>query len=203
LQTNSNASKLESAGLSLSPVSGKQANSNSATGGSVMTVAASEPVAVQPKKSSLGQVRLATPKVTKRGNAANDADSDAGLAFTSDDAASSADTLGAGLSAGNLQPAAPAVSPPVGGDVRQARLLSSVPPSYPALAKSQHIAGDVRVDALIDANGRVTTMKVVSGPTLLHQAAMDSLRQWKYQPASLNGNAVPMHLTVTIQFRLQ
>jgi protein TonB len=59
------------------------------------------------------------------------------------------------------------------------------------------------VDALIDANGRVTTMKVVSGPTLLHQAAMEALHHWKYQPASLNGNAVPMHLTVTIQFRLQ
>jgi protein TonB len=46
-------------------------------------------------------------------------------------------------------------------------------------------------------------MKVVSGPTLLHQAAMDALRQWKYQPATLNGNTVPMHLTVTILFRLQ
>ena len=78
-----------------------------------------------------------------------------------------------------------------------------MPPSYPVLAKNQHVAGDVRVDALIDASGRVTTMKVVSGPTLLHQAAMDALRQWKYQPATLNGNTVPMHLTVTIQFRLQ
>jgi protein TonB len=71
------------------------------------------------------------------------------------------------------------------------------------LARNQHISGDVRIDALIDANGHVTTMKVVSGPTLLHQAAMDALRQWKYQPATLNGNTVPMHLTVTIQFRLQ
>jgi len=168
-----------------------------------MTVAASEPVAAQPKKPSLGQVRLATPNVTKRRNAANDVDSDAGLAFTGDDSDSSADTLGAGLSANNPQPAAPTASLPVGGDVRQARLLSSVPPSYPSLAKTQHISGDVRVDALIDANGRVTTMRVVSGPSLLHQAAMDALRRWKYQPASLNGNPVPMHLTVTIQFRLQ
>jgi protein TonB len=78
-----------------------------------------------------------------------------------------------------------------------------VPPSYPALARNQRISGDVRIDALIDANGHVTTMKVVSGPTLLHQAAMDALRQWKYQPATLNGNTVAMHLTVTIQFRLQ
>jgi protein TonB len=74
---------------------------------------------------------------------------------------------------------------------------------YPALAKNQHVEGDVRVDALIDATGHVSAMKVVSGATLLHQAAMDALRQWKYQPALLDGKPVPMHLTVTIQFRLQ
>jgi protein TonB len=82
-------------------------------------------------------------------------------------------------------------------------LISSVSPVYPILAKNQHVSGDVRLDALIDANGRVTTMKVISGPTLLRQAAMDALRQWKYQPAALDGKFVPMHLTVTLQFRLQ
>src|SRR6266436_7720109 len=180
-----------------------QINSNSAGSGNVMTLAASEPVAAQPKKPSLGQVRLATPKVTKRRSTANDGESDAGLAFSGDESDSNAGALGAGLAANTSQPVAPAAALPVGGDVKQARLISSVPPSYPVLAKNQHVAGDVRVDALIDASGRVTTMKVVSGPTLLHQAAMDALRQWKYQPATLNGNAVPMHLTVTIQFRLQ
>ena len=87
--------------------------------------------------------------------------------------------------------------------MKPARMISSVPPVYPALAKTQHVAGDVRIDALVDATGRVTAMKVVSGPSLLHQAAMDSLRQWKYQAATLDGKPVPMHLTVTIQFRLQ
>jgi protein TonB len=82
-------------------------------------------------------------------------------------------------------------------------MISSVPPVYPALAKNQHVAGDVRVDALIDSTGRVTTMKVVAGPSLLQQAAMDALRQWKYQVATLDGKPVAMHLTVTIQFRLQ
>jgi protein TonB len=112
--------------------------------------------------------------------------------------------LNSGLPAGNgKQPAAPEVPLPVGGDVKSAKLTSKVDAIYPAMAKNQHISGDVRVDALIDANGRVTTMKVISGPTLLHQAAMDALRQWKYQPATLDGKPVPMHLTVTLQFRLQ
>ena len=61
----------------------------------------------------------------------------------------------------------------------------------------------MRVDALIEANGKISAMKIVSGPALLHQAAMEALRQWKYQPATLDGKAVSMHLTVTIQFRLQ
>ena len=204
LQTNSNknAPKVESAAVSLSPASSKQVISNAAGSGAMIPLAASEPVAAEPKKPSLGQVRLATPKVTKRGSAADDSESEAGLAFSGDASDSNAGALGAGLAGNTSQPAAPAALP-VGGDVKQARLISSVPPSYPALAKNQHVAGDVRVDALIDATGRVTTMKVVSGPTLLHQAAMDALRQWKYQPASLNGGTVPMHLTVTIQFRLQ
>ena len=178
LQTNSNASNAESTGASVSPVSGKQVNSNSAGGRNVMTLASSEPVAAQPKKPSLGQVRLATPKVTKRRGAADDSESDPGLAFSGDESDSNAGALGAGLAANTSQPAAPAAALPVGGDVKQARLISSVPPSYPVLAKNQHVAGDVRVYALIDASGRVTTMKGVSGPTLLHQAAMDALRRW-------------------------
>jgi periplasmic protein TonB len=112
--------------------------------------------------------------------------------------------MDSGLAAGNgKQPAAPEVPLPIGGDVKAAKLINKVNPIYPALARNQHVTGDVRVDAFIDANGRVTTMKVISGPTLLHQAAMDALRQWKYEPATLDGKPVPMHLTVTLQFRLQ
>jgi protein TonB len=71
------------------------------------------------------------------------------------------------------------------------------------LAKNQHLEGDVRVDAVIDVNGRVTATKAVSGPVLLQQAAVDALRQWKYRPATLNGKPVPMHLSVTIRFRVR
>jgi protein TonB len=115
-----------------------------------------------------------------------------------------ADGLSGGLATTNIkQPVAPSAALPVGGDVKSARILNSVSPVYPTLAKNQHVEGDVRVDALIDQSGRVSAMKVVSGPVLLHQAAMDALRQWKYQPATLDGKPVAMHLTVTIQFRLQ
>lgn len=77
----------------------------------------------------------------------------------------------------------------------------TVLPTYPLLAKNQHLQGDVRVDAVIDVNGRVTAAKAVSGPALLQQAAVDALRQWQYRPATLNGKPVPMYLSVTIRFR--
>jgi protein TonB len=82
-------------------------------------------------------------------------------------------------------------------------LLSSVAPVYPQMARNQRLSGDVKIDAVIGENGHVSSMKVISGPALLHQAAMDALRQWKYQPATLNGQPMSMHLTVTVQFRLQ
>jgi protein TonB len=155
-------------------------------------------------KPSLGEIRLAKPKMNRSGRNAPAGVAEPALEASGDPAALNGAAFGGGLLAeGTAQPTAPAAPLAVGGDVKPARLVSSVPPIYPSLAKTQHVSGDVRLDALIDANGRVSSMKVVSGPTLLHQAAMDALRQWKYQPANLDGKAVPMRLTVTIQFRLQ
>ena len=204
MNSNTNSGGLDPSGASLSPVNNKQIIPNPPKGNSSLEVSSpSQPAVPQPKKSSLGEVRLATPKVKQRGNTPVGGQTEAGLDLSSDQPDSTDGTLGAGLAANASQPSAPAPALPVGGDVKPAKLIASVPPLYPALAKNQHVSGDVRIDALIDATGHVTTMKIVSGPTLLHQAAMDALRQWKYQPASLNGSAVPMHLTVTIQFRLQ
>jgi TonB family protein len=160
-----------------------------------------EVVEPETKKPLIGQVRLAKPKVNRSGRV--QANGEMEPALEDNAPAIGENSLGANFAASSSQPAAPAAPVQIGGDVRPARLITSIPPSYPALAKTQHVAGDVRVDALIDATGRVSTMKVVSGPSLLHQAAMDALRQWKYQPAALDGKPVSMHLTVTIQFRLQ
>jgi TonB family protein len=156
------------------------------------------------KKPGIGKVHLATPTVNKSGSSRGAGDAEPALALNEGQVVPNSDAFAGGLVSGNgKQPSAPAAPLPVGGDVKPAHMISSVAPIYPALAKNQHVEGDVRVDALIDATGHVSAMKVVSGATLLHQAAMDALRQWKYQPAVLDGKPVPMHLTVTIQFRLQ
>lgn len=111
----------------------------------------------------------------------------------------SRDPLGDVLAGRPVQ--APA-EPRLGGMVQQARLIRSSPPIYPQLAKSTRSSGDVVVEALIDTAGNVTTVKVISGPVLLQQAAIETVRQWKYEPARLDGQAVPMHLSVTVRFRI-
>jgi protein TonB len=194
------------------------ANSQSLTPASEVTKIAPEKVAAelsaykrlaepQPlpeaKKPSIGPVHLSAPTANRSAVAPVSGEADAALSLNESQVVPGDGLGGALVGANPKQPAAPAAPLPIGGDVKPARLLSSTSPSYPSLAKSQRIEGAVRVDALVDANGRISSMKVVSGPVLLHQAAMDALHQWKYQPATLDGKPVPMHLTVTIQFRLQ
>jgi TonB family protein len=158
----------------------------------------STPPVEESKKPALGDVRMAKP-VIKRGKAS----SAAGESELSLDVSSNANnsTPLSGLTASHRN--GPAAPTPVGGDVKPAKLIKSVQPIYPQMARTQHVSGDVQVDALIDADGNVSSMKVLSGPALLRDAALQSLKQWKYQPAELDGKPTSMHLTVVLQFRAQ
>jgi TonB family protein len=211
--TKSNAANVETPAVISSPVQGKvqpaaitERIPKAKSGDSDVVRAPENSVeVVEPatKKPSLGNVRLAKPKIGHSPNVQANSATEPNLELSGEVIPAGDSSLSANFADTTKQPAAPVAPVAIGGDVKPARMISSVAPMYPALAKSQHIAGSVRVDALVDTNGRVTTMKIVSGPSMLHQAAMDALRQWKYQPATLDGKAVPMHLTVTIQFRLQ
>jgi periplasmic protein TonB len=91
----------------------------------------------------------------------------------------------------------------VGGRVKQPTLLTRIEPKYPPLAIQTRMQGMVVLDAVIDEHGNVVEARVVSGPPLLIQAALDAVRQWKYEPTFLNDEPVPVQLNVTVQFRLQ
>jgi protein TonB len=90
----------------------------------------------------------------------------------------------------------------VGGRVKEPRLISRVDPIYPPLAKQTHLQGSVVIDAIIDEHGQIMEVKVISGPPLLIQAAMDAVRKWRYEPTYLNEEPVPVQLNVTVTFRL-
>jgi protein TonB len=71
------------------------------------------------------------------------------------------------------------------------------------MAKQSNVEGDVVILADIDATGKVVGAKAVSGPNYLREAAIDAVRNWKYEPATLNGRPTPGQVTVKIQFRLK
>jgi periplasmic protein TonB len=102
--------------------------------------------------------------------------------------------------AATVQPKAPIR---VGGRVRPPRILSKTPPFYPPLARQTRVEGTVSIDAVIDTEGNVVEMTVVSGHPLLISAALDAVKKWKYEPTFLNDQAVAVQLIVTVTFQLE
>jgi len=60
----------------------------------------------------------------------------------------------------------------------------------------------VVLSATIGTDGAVTDLKVVSGPELLQQAAIDAVNAWRYRPYLLNGQPVAVHTTINVIFTL-
>ncbi len=90
----------------------------------------------------------------------------------------------------------------VGGQVQQARLIRKVTPLFPPLARQARIQGTVRLQAVIAKDGSIQELQVLSGHPLLVQAALDAVRQWRYQPTLLNGEPVEVVTTVDVVFTL-
>ena len=83
------------------------------------------------------------------------------------------------------------------------RKTVDVPPVYPALARAAHVEGVVILEAVIDAHGRVETVRVLRSIATLDQAAVDAVKQWQFTPTLLNGEPVPIVMTVTVNFTLK
>jgi protein TonB len=100
-------------------------------------------------------------------------------------------------------PAAPVASAPVriGGQIRTPALLHRVEPIYPDVAAMAQLSGLVILEATVNTDGCVDSVKVLrSRHLLLDKAAKDALMQWRYSPLVLNGIPTPFVLTVTFNF---
>jgi periplasmic protein TonB len=86
--------------------------------------------------------------------------------------------------------------------MQQAQLITRIVPRYPPLAIQTRTEGTVLLHAIISVDGRITALEVVSGQPLLVQAAVDAVRQWRYRPTYLNGEAVEVETSITVIFRL-
>lgn len=99
-------------------------------------------------------------------------------------------------------PTAPTGPIRISSGVEGARLLFGPHPAYPSIAKAARSQGTVRLEAVIGTDGSVRDLRVVSGPPLLVTAAVDAVKQWRYQPTMLNGSAVEVLTDIDINFTL-
>jgi TonB family protein len=86
--------------------------------------------------------------------------------------------------------------------VMQGLLEKKVDPNYPEEAKLQHITGDVILSAVIDKEGKIQHLQVVSGDPILAKAAIDAVQQWRYRPYQLEGKPVDVETTITVRFHM-
>jgi periplasmic protein TonB len=90
----------------------------------------------------------------------------------------------------------------VSSGVTQGLLVKKVTPQYPPLAKSAHIEGTVVLQAVIGKDGTVQNLRVISGHPMLSQAALEAVKQWKYKPYMLNGQATEIDTSIQVNFKL-
>jgi TonB family protein len=81
-------------------------------------------------------------------------------------------------------------------------LIKKVEPKYPNNAKAKRIEGVVVLTAIIDKQGHVSDLHVVSGRGVLAEEALGAVKQWEYRPYRIKGEAVECETTITVTFAL-
>jgi hypothetical protein len=108
----------------------------------------------------------------------------------------------------SVQPAAkPAASSEANtgkdGAVVPPKLIHSVQAVATLEALRDFERGNVVIDAVVGTSGEVHFISVISGPPSLRQPAVESLKEYRYEPATRSGQPVPAHVTITIHFRFE
>jgi protein TonB len=174
---------------------------------------AAAPTVVRPVARLLNQGVLTQPKAIPKNVAVF---KEAELPPEATGVAGGLDLGGGGLLggiAGGATGAAPPPPPPpppvkpagpikVGGNVQEAMVIARPNPVYPPLARQARIQGNVVLHAIIDKDGKVSELQVISGHPLLVQSALEAVKNWRYRPTQLNGEAVEVDTTITVSFVL-
>lgn len=113
---------------------------------------------------------------------------------------------GAAFSTGGPSASAPKLALPskarVSSGVAEGLLIHKVLPQYPILARQARIQGAVVLQAVIGKDGTVKNLQILSGHPMLLPAAMQAVKQWRYRPYFLNGEAVEVDTQITVNFTL-
>jgi protein TonB len=90
----------------------------------------------------------------------------------------------------------------VGGNVLAAQILNRVQPIYPPIARQTRTEGVVQLHGVISREGRIVSLRVISGHPLLTKAALDAVSQWTYKPTYLNGQPIEVEAPIEVRFVL-
>ena len=91
----------------------------------------------------------------------------------------------------------------IGGAVRAPAKIQHISPVYPPDAQTARVQGVVILEATVSSTGEVTDVEVLRSAPLLDEAAVAAVRQWRYEPTLVDGVAVPVLMTVTVNFQLR
>jgi len=83
-----------------------------------------------------------------------------------------------------------------------AMLIRRIEPVYPTLPRQTHREGIVELHAIIATDGTIQSLQVIRGDIMFVQSALDAVRQWRYRPTILNGQAVEVDTTITVVYTL-
>jgi protein TonB len=100
------------------------------------------------------------------------------------------------------EPPAPRKPVRIGGQIKEPALIYRVQPEYPLLAVASKMEGLVILEAIVDEEGRVETVRSLRAATIFDDAALKAVRQWRYSPVLLNGRPEKFILTVVVSFTL-
>ena len=90
----------------------------------------------------------------------------------------------------------------IGGTVHLGTLIHRVEPAYPTLARQMRVEGTVELIGVVGIDGRIRELQLKSGHPLLAPAAIQAVKQWVYEPTTLNGDRVEIIAPITVTFRL-
>jgi TonB family protein len=81
-------------------------------------------------------------------------------------------------------------------------IVRKVDPVYPPLAKRENLQGSVVLQARIDKDGNVQSVRVISGPAILTSAALEAVKQWQFKPHYEGDHAAPTETRITVNFTI-
>ena len=90
---------------------------------------------------------------------------------------------------------------PIDEQAARKNMLAHPDPVYPPIAKAARVQGPVEIAVVIDHTGKVSSERVLSGPAMLQQAALDAVRKWTFKPFRLNG--APTTVSAVFEFPFQ